>query len=281
MTTLTIFANFFINNEESFIRMKDSFNSFKDIKADKRVINVRWQYKLDTLFFLHDNLGKKLVAYLMESKKWWFHDTRQILKDINTDYVFFWIEDHINLVDTSKYDEILHEMKENNVDELFYSFYHFWRCAKTFANVNKNECKNINVISLNKENNVIAQKEKEFYIISAVSFFKTDFFKKIISKNDPILRRRPKQTPFDFEKWPRDIHWLPFTFAYPKYELFASIDDNNTYDWYSLQARWLYPIRKDRKEMKNENKLKIILRNYLPKPILNLIKFFVRIWYHI
>ncbi|WP_157834490.1 hypothetical protein [Candidatus Ruthturnera calyptogenae] len=49
--TLTIFANFRINNEERYQRMKDSFESFKDIKAQKWVINVRGSYKLKTIFF--------------------------------------------------------------------------------------------------------------------------------------------------------------------------------------------------------------------------------------
>ena len=50
--TLTIFANFRINNEERYQRMKNSFMSFKDINAQKWVINVRGSYKLKTILFL-------------------------------------------------------------------------------------------------------------------------------------------------------------------------------------------------------------------------------------
>ncbi len=49
MTTLTIFANYFINDEERFLRLKDSFWSFKDVNPLKWVINVRGKYKSEVL----------------------------------------------------------------------------------------------------------------------------------------------------------------------------------------------------------------------------------------
>ena len=39
--SLTVFSNFRINDEERLIRLKDSFYSFKDICAEKWVINIR------------------------------------------------------------------------------------------------------------------------------------------------------------------------------------------------------------------------------------------------
>ncbi len=50
-TSLTIFANFRINDSEVLQRMKDSFLSFKDIDSKQWLINVRGKYKLQALFF--------------------------------------------------------------------------------------------------------------------------------------------------------------------------------------------------------------------------------------
>ena len=49
--SLTIFANFRIDNEERYLRMQDSFLSFKDISAEKWVVNVRGPYKERALIF--------------------------------------------------------------------------------------------------------------------------------------------------------------------------------------------------------------------------------------
>ena len=117
--SLTIFANFKIDNEERYLRMKDSFISFKDISAEKWVINIRGSYKSDTFDFLEEHLGEKLYHYDLQSSNGWFHDTRVMLKDINSDYIFFWIEDHINMADVTIYDNILKDMCEIKLITLF------------------------------------------------------------------------------------------------------------------------------------------------------------------
>ena len=74
------------------------------------------------------------------------------------------------------------------------------------------------------------------------SFLSTELFKKIINKGI-FMRCYPKQTPFNFEKRPHETFFLPIKYALPKYELFASIDDDHNEPGYSLQSRGLYPKR--------------------------------------
>ena len=88
-TSLVVFANFRINNEERYLRLKDSFFSFKDISAEKWVINIRGSYKEQTKNFLQEHLQDKFHHYDIESKKGWFQDTRTMLKDIDTDLFNF------------------------------------------------------------------------------------------------------------------------------------------------------------------------------------------------
>lgn len=240
MATLTIFANFYINDEERFLRMKDSFMSFKDIEAKKWVINVRGKYKFETLFFLHDNLGDKLIPHTLESEKGWFNDTRLMLDSIDTDFVFFWVEDHINLINIKKYEEILNEMKESNSEYLCYSWWFFGESIEPYKALEKKEYNNISTFLLDKEFMRKIEHQK-VYIISMAGFFSTQLFKKIIANGPPLLRAYSKFCPFDFEKGGGDTEWLPIHYALPKYELFASIDDGG--QGYSLQSRGLYPKR--------------------------------------
>ena len=237
--TLTIFANFRIDNKERFNRMVDSFESFKNINADKWVINIRVKYKLKVLFFLEKHLGNRLYPFLMESHKGWFYDTRNMLEEINTDYVFFWIEDHINMIsNVGVYQKLLKDMLITNADILIYSFLNdaYLKRYKT-ANIEK-ETDNIILYNIDKEMvDNITKNYGLFYIITAVSFLKTSFFKKIIFTNHPLLKRWPRNTPFDFEKRSTDTCFLPVRYAVPKYELFASIDDDFGVNGYSLVSR--------------------------------------------
>ena len=65
LTTLTIFANFYIDNEERLQRMKDSFNSFKKIQPLEWIINIRGSYKYKAGEYLKDNISQNIsINYL-------------------------------------------------------------------------------------------------------------------------------------------------------------------------------------------------------------------------
>ena len=258
MAILNIFANFCIDREERFLRMQDSFRSFKDISADKWVINVRGRYAEQTLAFLRPHIGDKLVSYKLHSKEGWFHDTRQMLPDINGDYVLFWIEDHINLAKIDLLDKIVLEMKRNSLDVMGYS----WWCGgirwEKYKAAELTSGEYLDFFEQNESNNRLIQASAsgQSYLISCPTIIKRQLFARIILADDPIPRRWPKETPFDFEKAPFDVHWLPLKTALPRQELFASIDDDLGFTGYCLQSRGLYPVREKRKSYTFEDSVK-------------------------
>ena len=70
-----------------------------------------------------------------------------MLPQIDTDFVFFWIEDHLNMVDVKKYDNILFEMKENKVDHLTYSWWHD-KGKELYSSLNSIETKNSEIVEV-------------------------------------------------------------------------------------------------------------------------------------
>lgn len=282
MASLTIFANFFINDQERFFRMQDSFLSFKNIDAKLWVVNVRGKYNLETLFFLHDQLGDRLSGHIIESGLGWFADSRKLLSVIDTDYVLFWLEDHFNLVDVSKYKAILEEMKASGSESLCYSFWEHGRFERIYAGIKKVKYENIEVFLLDKKANDLIQKNHPNYIINCISIFSVELFKRIVNKNDPVLRQWPKETPFDFEKKGTDIHWLPIMQAVPRYELFTSIDDDRGCVGYSLQSRSIYPRRVIREEKISDMQHLGIMRKLGRKILPGSLKYFLkRLSYHL
>jgi hypothetical protein len=279
--TLTIFANFRINDEERFIRMKDSFASFCGISAEKWIINVRGIHKLNTIFFLSDHLGDKLSPHILDSGKGWFYDSRQLIREINTDFVMIWIEDHINLRNVQLYTNILEEMVQSGSEYLNYTWWLMGHSRNVYAGICKREHKFIESFVLDKNN----AKDLDLlgrtpFIISLPSIFSRDLFLKIMNANDPRLRRWPKETPFDFEKNGKDFHWLPIKMSVSKEELFACIDDDNGIPGYSLQARGLYPMRV-RRQISTPNRNNLII-NTLLSMIPGSLKYYIkRLSYHI
>lgn len=257
MALLNVFANYFIDTNERYLRMQDSFNSFRDISADKWIINARGRYARDTMSFLRQNLGDRLIAHQRQSTEGWFHDTRQMLPDIDGDYVLFWLEDHINMSDTKILFSVVEEMRENQVDYMYYSFWWDGALRKRYKGISMNSGVNIDWFDHTVINNPIVQSNAKegVFLIAACSIFKNELFRRIVLADDPVQRRWPKETPFDFEKRPTDVHWLPLRVALPRQELFAPIDDDHVHPGSCLISRNLYPCREQRKTYAAPNTL--------------------------
>jgi len=249
MSNLSIFANFRIESEERLQRMKDSFMSFKDINASKWVINVRGDYKKQAMSFISEQLGAQLTSFELESEQGWFHDSRIMLREMQSEFVLYWIEDHINIVtDYSLYDHIIDDMKTANIEFLPYSF--FWT-TKRYELIEKKEMTHFSWLDLNTANCQLLQKKAtSAYIIFCVGIFSRELFGRIILDDDNRQAIKwPKDTPFNFEKSCHDTHWLPIRIGLPKFELFASIDDDSVEPGSSLISRGLYEARQRRKAM--------------------------------
>ena len=284
MKNLDIFANFFINSEEKFIRMKDSFFSFEKISPHKWVVNVRGKFSKEVVCFLKSKLKRKLVISTLNSKNGWFHDTRNLMQHIESDYVLFWIEDHINIADVKVYKNIFREMAITNSDHMFISFF---KHSKDFRKFKFEKLKFIKTTTLTSDNVKLLknQRSKYPYMISTVSISKNSFFKKIIYSNNPFLKRWPKKTPFDFEKRTSDKEFLPFNLSFPNFELFASIDDDAGLENVSLISRKLYPKRVERQDissveaLRKKNKVLTIIKMYSPEFLKSIYHFFKRLYY--
>lgn len=274
--SLCIFANFFIETEERFIRMKDSFNSFRNSNPKEWRINIRGKYKDLAGNFLKRELGQNLLLNYIDSNMGWFHDSYSFMKDVKCDYIFFWIEDHICINNPSTINEILLEMKSLNVEVLLYSWFNY-KTLKIFNLLpliyegSHIKVTKIDKITTNNFSNAIL---KDHYAISALSIYSREFFFKVLLSKKPFLKRWPKHLPFNFEKKIKDRISESFHYAIPKKELFAVIDEGTDIPGYSLISRGMYPDRLSRSDLKkiefatSISKWQKLRRKYLPNIIL-------------
>lgn len=232
--------------------MKDSFYSFRDVQPEEWRINIRGRLKHVARDFLSSELGDKLSVHFLESKKGWFHDSYSYMQDVQSDFVFFWIEDHICLVGPDVLRSVLEETHAFFADQLWYSWVHngTWRTLSYLPVAVEGD--QISIFKIDEESASKARKSlgRDFFVVSAVSILSREFFLKILSSNRPYLKRWPKYLPFDFEKISKDRVASEIRWAIPKIELFAAIDDDHGNPGYSLISRGIYPNRLSRSEIK-------------------------------
>ena len=72
MNKLTIFANFSIDSEERFLRLKDSFFSFRQGNIDNWVINIRGSFREKVKIFFATHITTKVDIFFYESESGWF-----------------------------------------------------------------------------------------------------------------------------------------------------------------------------------------------------------------
>ena len=258
--------------------MKDSFFSFRSYKPQKWIINTRGLLKEKVSEFLKSELGSKVEVSYLESKKGWLHDSKIISKSISTDLTMIWVEDHLFISDKDKLRKALLEMFQNNVDVLYYSWFHkgtkdFFYFINPIFNGSYIDSWTFDdkTINIRKKSDIY----KNYYTIPLQSVMKTDFLHKILENEKPYLKRWPIKTPFDFEKKLKDGFCSSYKIGLPKHELFASIDDDHGHPGYSLISRNIYPDRMNRKEIQQmeckQKMLKDILKSNLPNYILAIV----------
>ena len=249
--SLAIFSNFFIDNEERLQRMKDSFFSFKDINPKEWVINIRGSLKFEAGNFLKKELGENLNLFYLQSKQGWMYDSLIISKKINSDYVFYWIEDNILISSPIDLKNCIMEMKEFDVDIFYYTFY-LDAVRKNFDLIEPYKLgKYTKVYKLDLKNcSKIRKLVGEFYTVSSASIMQKDFFIKILLSPKPYLKRWHRNLPHDFEKVSNDNIFPVILCSLPNKEQFVVIDDNHSQPGYSLISRGLYPNRISRYNMK-------------------------------
>jgi len=268
MSNLTIFANFFIDTKERYLRMMDSFRSFYQVEPVNWVINIRGRFKEQAAQFLRENVKEELRITFMQSEEGWFYDTQKMLNDISTSYVFLWIEDQINIAPIEYLKSVLEDIEKSSIDMFYYSFFNNDNRFKGQKMLNT-----INIEYFLHDNASHAIMQKNYpgaYIITYASIIKSELFKKIITM--PLRKVIwPKETPFNFEKDHEQTEWLPLVVGKPKKEIFVPIDDDRDLKKYSLQSRGLYPIREGRSSyaVENENHKLVKILGKFKKGIIN------------
>ena len=245
----SILTNFFINDEETLQRMKDSLDSFKSAEAKKWVINIRGKLKDEAEKYIHNSLSEKCEVFNYDLGDWQ-KETKILINKIDTDYILYWVEDHILQVNSNILDDAVNEMKSSESDFLSYTFHCFGYHKEVYDNLFFNKLnlqKHINTFKLDISSYYKIYRSRKItpninqYVTALPSIFSKELFINLINRR--YYKFKLIETPHFMEKPPYSIRYLPFNFSYTNKELFASIDDDRGIKNYSLINRNKYPKR--------------------------------------
>ena len=173
--------------------------------------------------------NRKLKIFFLESKEGWIEDSLEIIKNNNSDIIFFWVEDHICIANFSKINSVVNEMYENKIDYLTYSFFHKGASLDPLEAIDYEKKKEINFFTYNFENynKIKSWYRKEDiapeYLISCCSFMSIEFLKKIYYNRKK--NKYNKMLPLILKSF-SESEILPFKNAVLNEEMFVSIDDD-------------------------------------------------------
>lgn len=165
-----------ISSQTRLQHLKDSYLSFSDV-SDNWLVNIRGELREEALDFLASRLGDKMIRFdLLDEKRGWYANSLDMLKKAKHDYVFLWLEDHINLVPQESYQDIISEMKKSSVDYLMYSWWMDGASRTPFELETLESGQNIDVVKLNKTNWKKRLKQgHQGHLVSLLGIFKKKF----------------------------------------------------------------------------------------------------------
>lgn len=244
--SVTIFGNFRINNEVRLNRMRDSFQSFKEVTFDDGLILLRGELADRAAQALCEDGFPFEIRVVEDHEYGWIFQTFESTRFINTSSVFIWLEDHILVSTPRRLEKSIEEFEKKGADFLVYSF---WLKSNINDYASSGEEAHGEYNKYFQLTSVSGNVQTSLYVSTLISVMSKRYFDLVLFHSSNGVYRWPHQTPFNFEKMWKDKISEDVTVSYPREELFVSIDDDFGIG-YSAIARGLYKPDIDRDELR-------------------------------
>jgi hypothetical protein len=244
----TIFSNFRIRSDEQLAILDTNLRLLERVRAKEWIINIRGDLKYEAAELFKQYTLKNLCIKHIETEFGWCSDSFELSNLVTADYIIQIIEDQFLICNPLLLENIVTEMRIFNIEHLEYSWFGGAKLEGCLERIEYKDENYLKYYDLTPVTNIQRHKnyqkhfayEGDVYAISLPSIIKTSLFRKICEYSNPQRRRFEQSTPFDFERAGVDVDYLPIRIAFPKYELFASLDDDNLVEKSSLHSRRMF-----------------------------------------
>lgn len=209
-------------------------------KVENSNLSIRVRGNLDNLPLKSKNPNR--IYYGTSWNEWNLDLFEQVVESPSAYYILIQ-EDHKLKVSEEKLKFLLREISNFSIDYLPLSFH------PQYKNFVKELSRNCSHGQIEKEfmywdlsrrcfNNVLPG--NRVYPLNLIGVYKKELILRLLRRIRPLYKEFSIQTPYNFERNPRESWYLPIRWAYPQGEIFACIDDDHGIQGYSLISRGEY-----------------------------------------
>ena len=187
--SISLLINTFINDELKFnhfkITLSDIYTFFDEIH-----FKVRGIYKDDCLKYIKTKKKENLFIYQHLDDKDWVSTTLEIVKNISSQSVFLYNEDHKLNCKRTYFNNVINEFNYQRVDFICYSFFRATKLGMyNILPLNPKRGNFINFFDLNKRKiKLIGKISPSYYYITLISIFSKKYLKTILLSENLLFK---------------------------------------------------------------------------------------------
>jgi len=234
----TIIFNVRINSDERYRRLMLAIKSIPKIDGLNFSIRIRGSVKNVSFQLRHPS-----CIYSGSTWNEWNLDVIEQVTASPSNYYILMQEDHLLKMSQMDFTKLLSEVEACSVDYLPLSFHPHYEIfvKELIRNFSPNESKDGLIFwDLDKQNYAKINLKNRNYPLNLVGVYKKELLLRVLIRSRPFYKQYSIQTPFNFERKPKETWFLPIRWAYPIDEVFACIDDDHGIEGYSLMSRGEY-----------------------------------------
>ena len=147
-----LFVNLKIDKKEKFDLFKVTISDIEGLFEECH-IKIRGKFSKDCVTFAKELFSSRANFYQEFQEKDWTSATLQMLKNVQSRSIFFYLEDHKLTTNKNNLSKVLQEFDKYELDYLCYSFFRASRLdIKNLLPLNPQQDQNFSSFKLNKQN---------------------------------------------------------------------------------------------------------------------------------
>ena len=203
-----LLINVKIDRAEVFDLFKVTLSEISNI-FDERHIKIRGVFAKDCIEHAKQLFGSEVQFYQELQETDWVEATLEILNQVKSRSIFFYLEDHRLVAPLTQFASVLKEFDDCQMDYLCYSFFRA-SCldTKNILPLNPTQHLNFHAFEVNEGSaRLIGKISKKYFIFSMASIVSVEYFRAVLEVEHKKIKIHQKQS----------VSLLSILFPYPKY----------------------------------------------------------------
>ena len=248
-TTYSVLANIRIQTDERLRKFEAWLDHARVLRPCNWVFYIRGAESHRAKALLQNVIRDELFIFENLNDRDWFESTRAMLDRCDGEYILNVVEDHFFIGNPAVLDKIVSEMHSFSIDLMHYGWFSNVRFDLLPAGLRTHDLSLLKYYDLDFSANkrlilsyyhYTGARSPWPHYISAAGAYSKRLYRNILDSEGDALCAYASDGPFNFERSAAEFCLFPLRVGLAKVELFACLDDDNTFAGSSLHSRGVY-----------------------------------------